>query len=270
MSTRFPAVSTLTTVAALLAATASASAQPDRSRTGPRSPAADARYQIRVMESVLESAVQHGAQMLTAELRQVSPEMILFASPARARGFRLEGYGAFFSVDVPAVRRSLVWSIRTLGPARDDLGRAMATLKQIVEAQADARSRSELERALRLVELQVGPLPASARRTGDQATGPVAVATDLVESDPNQAYEAEVKQALIDAMIDYGPPLNIGADEWLTIAARDDTSSDRLLPGEVTDTVTVMLRVRGADLGQFRQGRLTRDEMRQRVEVKEF
>ena len=98
----------------------------------------------------------------------------------------------------------------------------------------------------------------------------MAVAAERAAPDPNEAYEAEVKQALIDAMVDYGPPLDIGADEWLTVAARDDTSSDRLLPGEVSETVTVILRIRGADLGQFRSGRLTRDEVRQRVEVKEF
>jgi hypothetical protein len=230
--------------------------------------AAAMRYQIRVMEGVLESAVQHGAQVVTTQIRRLSPDFVAFSGPARARGYRLDGYGTFFSVDVPAVRRSVVWSVRALNQSGLDMGRALESLRRAVETQSDARAKREMEQALRLVELQVGPVPrdegvpgAPAREGGDEVPGPVV-------RDPGEAYEVEVKAALTDAMLDYGPPLGITADEWLTIAARDN--ENRLAGGELADNVTITLRVRGRDLAAFRAGQITRDEARARVEVREF
>lgn len=253
-------------------------ARPASERRVVRERAGEARYQIRVMEGVLERAVQHGAHVVSAEIREVAPDLVFFSGPARARGFQLEGYGVFFSVDVPAVRRSLVWSFRTLNPDGRQVEQAMASLRRAVEQfQADPRTKRELQQALRLVELQVGPLPAGADVEQGQpgaAGRPVeveqAAATSAAKRAviaPDEAYEAEVKQALVDAMLDYGPPLGIASDQWLTVAARGD--QDRTLPGELGDEVTIVLRVRGGDLQAFRAGRLGRDEARQRVEVRE-
>lgn len=232
-------------------------------------------YQIRMMEGVLERAVQHGAQVVSAEVRQFSPDLLLFSGPARARGYRLENYGVFFSVDVPAVRRSLVWSFRTLAGTRVEMVRALDSLRRAVESQPDAQAKEELERALKLVELQIGPVAPEPDGTPREAAPTVirvpegrgvVVMPDTI-TDPGAVYEREVKLALTDAMLDYGPPLDIGADEWLTIAARDD---EHALGGDVAETVTVVLRIRGSDLAAFRAGRLSRDDVRQRVDVKEF
>jgi len=46
--------------------------------------------------------------------------------------------------------------------------------------------------------------------------------SDPILADPDEAYRAEVKQALKEAMLDYGGPLGIRPQEWLTIAARRD------------------------------------------------
>jgi hypothetical protein len=231
--------------------------------------AAAMRYQIRVMEGVLESAVQHGAQVVTAQIRRVSPDFVAFSGPARARGYRLDGYGTFFSVDVPAVRRSVIWSVRTLNQSGLDMSRALESLRRAVETQSDARAKREMEQALRLVELQVGPAArdedapgaASPREGAGEGAG-------AAVRDPGEAYESEVKSALTDAMLDYGPPLGIAADDWLTVAARDN--DDRLAGGELSDTVTITLQLRGRDLVAFRAGQITRDEARTRVEVREF
>jgi hypothetical protein len=227
-------------------------------------------YQIRTMEGVLERAVQHGAQVVSAEVRQVSPDLLLFSGPARARGYRLENYGVFFSVDVPAVRRSLVWSVRTLAGTRMETMRALDSLRRAVATQPEGQARAEFERALKLVELQVGPvLPESGTAPGEPARTVVRLPGGAEPiADPGAAYEREVSLALTDAMLDYGPPLEIGDDEWLTVAARD--AEDRSLGGDVFETVTVVLRIKGGDLTAFRAGRLSRDEARQRVDVKEF
>lgn len=232
------------------------------------------KYQIRVMEGVLESAVQHGAQSLHSQMRTLSPELVFFSGPARARGYRIDGYGIFFSVDVPALRRSLAWSFRQLQQDNVELGRALQQLRRYVQAQGDARAKSELEQALRLVELQVGPMsPEAAARPAGTGTD-VAADRAVVEARPtlidapDVAYTNEVKRALVDAMLDYGPTLALGGDEWLTIAARDN--EDTLVPGDMTETVTITLRVSGGDLARFKAERLTREEVRQRVEVRQF
>ena len=71
-------------------------------------------------------------------------------------------------------------------------------------------------------------------------------------------------------MFDHSGPMNVGAAEWLTIGARDDLDP-RVLTGDPNDVPrTMIIRVRGADLVAFREGRLSRDEAVQRVEVTDF
>src|SRR3972149_419513 len=59
------------------------------------------RYPIGMMERVLESAVEHGATVTRDRLQALIPAEMLLSENARARGFRLEGYGVFFDVIVP-------------------------------------------------------------------------------------------------------------------------------------------------------------------------
>ena len=87
--------------------------------------------------------------------------------------------------------------------------------------------------------------------------------------DPNAAYEREVVNALIDAMLTHSASIQIGADEWLTVAAHDNEQRTRLA-GAPYDLLTIVLRVRGSDLSALRGGRITLDEARKRVEVREF
>jgi hypothetical protein len=254
-----------------------------------------ARYNIFTMEAVLERAVEHGAVQLRRQVRRVMPDMLLLSGAAEARGFKLEGYGVFFDVEVPALRESVAWQLRTM---IDENGVALTTalqqLKAFVQAQSiqDARAKQSLEQALKRLELVVGPVqptpPASPSPPGPPAPGTVIAATadppsprpqtppppppvdtTLLE-DPNQSYEREVKDALIDAMLDYSGPLGIGPDEWLTIAARDNEHRDRFSPGDPFDTITIVLRIKGSDLAAFRADRITKDEARKKVEVSEF
>jgi hypothetical protein len=88
--------------------------------------------------------------------------------------------------------------------------------------------------------------------------------------DPEAQYTLEVKSALIDAMIENSQPLAIGPDEWLTVAARDNVQVDPLVRGDRAEFSTIIFRVRGSDLGAFRAGRITIDEVRKKVEVREY
>ena len=73
------------------------------------------RQKISLMESVLESAVANGADSLLREVRSVlPPDALMLTGAPQARGFRLEGYGLFFDVEVPAFRRTMAWTLRTM------------------------------------------------------------------------------------------------------------------------------------------------------------
>ena len=89
--------------------------------------------------------------------------------------------------------------------------------------------------------------------------------------DTNKLYTDEVQRALIDAMIDFSAPMTIGNEEWLTVAARDNERRDTLAPQDpYEEVVTVLLRIRGSDLQEYRAGRIDKVEARKRVRVGEF
>jgi hypothetical protein len=83
--------------------------------------------------------------------------------------------------------------------------------------------------------------------------------------DANALYTEAVQQKLIDAMINLR--IDLLPDEWLTVAARDGAGP---LPGEIYESITMVLRVKGSDLADFLAGRTTREALRAKVEVREF
>ena len=77
-----------------------------------------------------------------------------------------------------------------------------------------------------------------------------------------------MKRALIDAMLDYGVPMELRPDEWLTVAAR--SGEGPMISGQIDDAMTILLRVKGSDLAAFAADRGKREEVRKRVEVRVF
>jgi len=285
-------------VAAIGGGTAFAQVPPDQQRlpgpptSAPENPQRlrEARYQIGQMERVLEGAVEHGASEIRDRLAAVVPTDMLLSDNARARGFRLDGYGVFFDVEVPSLAGTLMWSFRTLDQNSLGLDAALATLRSYVQ-QAGANDVN-LQQALKRVELQVAPMrtvltapaaasgssdPAAAQHGPDTVTAasinpvpaPAPIATDPIFDNPDEAYRTQIRDALIDAMLEHSRGLGLGPDEWLTVAARR-TDERTGIAAIDTEARTVVLRVRGADLTAFLGGQLTRDEARNRIEVRIF
>jgi hypothetical protein len=246
-----------------------------------------ARQKISLMESVLESAVANGADSLMRAVRAVMPpDALMLTGAPSARGFLLQGYGLFFDVEVPAFRRTIAWTLRQMV---DDNGLGAATavnqLKAYIATVQDPRQRAALDRALRRLELQVGPVgpvqqdaaarpgatTVSTQTVGLPAPAPAQPQVDpAVFDDPNAAYTREVSVAIIDAMIENSGPLPVGDSEWLTVAARDNIRPDRLVPGDTSNISSIVFRIKGSDLAAFRAGRMTLEEARTHVEVKQF
>src|SRR5262245_54727727 len=242
------------------------------------------RQKTSLMESVLESAVANGADSLMRAVRAVMPPdaLILTGAPS-ARGFRLDGYGLFFDVEVPAFRPTMAWTLRQMV---DDSGlgapAAVNQLKAYIATVQDPRQRTLLARALRRLELQVGPVgpvqqDAAARGAttiSTQSVTPPAPTQPQVDpaviADPNAAYTREVSVAIIDAMIENSGSLPVGENEWLTVAARDNIRPDRLVPGDTSNISSIVFRIKGSDLAAFRAGRMTLEEARKHVEVTQF
>src|ERR1700676_350630 len=123
-----------------------------------------ARYEIAQMERVLEGAVEHGVANIRDRLQAVGPTELLISDNARARGFRLDGYGVFFDVVVPSLDTTVLWSIRTLDQNLLGLQSALQELDAHIKQSGDVN----LEQALRRIELQVDPLLVA--RSGTSAT----------------------------------------------------------------------------------------------------
>jgi hypothetical protein len=259
-------------------------------------PAVDSRRDdIRVMESVLMNALQKGAQDLARQMQVSAPGSLFVTGAGRARGFVLDGYGIFFDVDVPGMRQSVVWSAQMLQQAQE-----RENLRQFIErSRPNSPERQLAEMTLRRLDnrtqgqggggpatsavTQPPPGAVAATNVTDPPTvpapnsgAPTSAANAAVAPlpapgasvDPNELYTDAVKTALIDAMLKYSAFLKIGADEWLTVAARD--SDGPLMPGQIDDSSTIMLRIKGSDLSAFQAGKLTREEVLKRVDVKEF
>src|SRR5436190_15180801 len=215
------------------------------------------RQKISMMESVLESAVANGADSLMRAVRVVMPpDALMMTGAPSARGFRLEGYGVFFDVEVPTFRPTMAFTLRQMVD-ENGLGAAAAVnqLKAYIATVQDPRQRATLDGALRRLELQVGPVGpvpqgAAARTVGastvtaQTTVAPVAappVDPQVIE-DPNAAYTREVSTAIVDAMIENSGPLPIAENEWLTVAARDNIRPDRLGPGDPSNISRVVFR----------------------------
>jgi hypothetical protein len=241
------------------------------------------------MEGILETAVQKGARAITREWQAIAPSMMLMGGAARARGFRLQGYGVFFDVEVPALRQSMFWSMSVLNLNRDNAGISgmLQSLRELARTVADPAARRQIEQEVKRIELQMGP---AAKPSGPGA--PVVVAPQTVDTpksaaggmpaagsvdprrevdarDPSDAYTTEVQNALIDAILEYSNTLSLGPDEWLTVAARDNEDR-RLGTFDPYELVTIQIRIKGSDLLALRTGKITREEARKRVEIHEF
>ena len=243
-----------------------------------------ARYEIAQMERVLEGAVEHGVANIRDRLQALGPTELLISDNARARGFRLDGYGVFFDVVVPSLDTTVLWSIRTLDQNLLGLQSALKELETHVKQSGDVN----LEQGLRRIELQVDPLlvarsatsvagattvGSAARKVNDSVTAATAdvpqQAADSILANPNDVYRTEVTQALKDALLDHSSSLGIEPSEWLTLAARRNDDRPRLAPAD-TDAQTFFIRLKGSDLAAFLARQITREEALQRIEVRVF
>jgi len=233
------------------------------------------RNQILVMEGVLVQAVRLGAQEVSSTMEKFEPAGVtaLTGTP-RARGFVLDGYGIFFDVEIPNLNQGLVWSMLTMQRDRQ-MGRELDLLRSAIEGMPEGPNRQQAQQALQQVRRTVGPPPPiqgvidpvpSGQISPAVVQGQVSAATVATPTpDPDALYTEAVKSSLIDAMLDHSLQMNLGSDEWLTVAAR--ASDGPLSPNGLSDSVTIILRVKGSDLSIYHSDKTKRDEILEKVRV---
>lgn len=234
-----------------------------------------ARQEVFVMEGILDGAVGYASQALARNVAQGPIQDMLLAGVTRTRGFRLDGYGVFFDVEFPVVRESvsrMMWNVQSTPEAAQAISTALQSLSHDLDAmaqQGDPRARQQLQQRMKAFETQIQPYLVTAGKRSDRVTVTGAPVSAYVD-DIQDAYAQEIRQSLTEAILDHGAPLNVGLDEWLTVAAR--ASQGRMLvPGDSNAPGgTLILRIKGGDLKAVREGRLSKDEARKRVEVKQY
>ena len=252
-----------------------------------QSPASDAdriraRQVITTMEGILANAITNGAQMVMAQVRTVMPmDRPRLSGTPRVNGVRLENYGVLFNVQVPGLLLPIMWDMRQV--VQENQNRQLATELERARASlavAQGLEREIIERRILFLEQQLGMVnvrgDAGGRTVSAQSLPIVPVGGQQqqpvdprVIEDPQDAYTREVKAALIDAMLQNSQAFSIGADEWMTIVARDAAESNPLFPGDSIDISTWVMRVKGSVLASLRSGAITLEEARKQVEVRE-
>jgi hypothetical protein len=243
-----------------------------------------ARQKISVIEGMLERAVQNGANNFSRQIQAAAPNaegMAMLMGAPLVRGFPIEGTGVFFDVQMPSLQLSMVWPLRYTQGADPATIATLADLRRTLETVGDPQTRVQMERAVRQLEQQLNGGVTRNRRPGATSvanavtsqtsapTPPVSPADMGILDEPAEAWRTEVRNTLIDAMIEMPPSVTVRAEEYIIVAARGVLSSDRLV-ADAGDARTMELKLKGSDLMAFRAGTITSEEARKRVVFREY
>jgi hypothetical protein len=188
------------------------------------------RDNISSLEGLFATAVANGA----GRIQRANPGVTLTATGnPRARGFVLDGYGYFFDIEIPELNGSVELTMQLL--------------------------QREIQR--RLDEQSGGP-----RRTSQGAQAQGLSAQD--DADPGAAYREAVLSSVSATMLDFTRNLNIQPNEWLVVGLRGSELPN--LQAGIRDSRTVVLRIKGSDLGDYLASRISKDEALKRIDKREF
>jgi len=208
----------------------------------------DEAYKRSVMqfEMALRGAVQAGGQRLAERAKQIMPVVDLVSDPAIIRGIPVPG-GVIFDVQAPDIQSTLLAMdvmVNLRSPTRQPVGPTrVVAAGGVVDPDP------------------MGPNPAAPR--------PMTPGTPEGSAgfDPNASYSAFVREAVIDAMLDSSGVLKLQDQEYLTVSA---SGADRPYTNSLLRERKLILSILGADLAAYRQGRITRDQAKARIQEERF
>jgi hypothetical protein len=239
------------------------------------------RQDLATMEGVLQRAIVSGAENVMAQMRRVVPDRPRLA-PAHVSGFRLDGHGLVFHVQVPQLTLPILYFVNLREMQERNMWMQMQQLRTQVSGMPAGPERTEREQQLAQIAEQLAlgnlrPTAPTRGQVGAQSLVPpvpvgvtqsVAIEPSAVD-DPYAAYTREVKAALVDALLKNGQAFSIRPDESLTIVARDGEPSNPQIPGDSIDSSIWVMSVKGSVLSAFQKQTITLEEARRLVEVTE-
>jgi hypothetical protein len=203
--------------------------------------------QVQTFEMVLRNAVQTGGQNFARWASQISPDIAsLSFAPGESpvvSGIADHQLGLYvFQVQVPGV--SLL---------------SVQTMNMIMSGRQFPAPRPSGSQPVNNPRVTPGGIV-----TADPNDAPVEARPDFLRE-----YASQVRDALIDAIIDNSVALPITANETLLVYAGgiDPVVADSLLR---SPSRKLVLKAKGGDLLSLRQGVITRDEAKRRVLIGSF
>jgi hypothetical protein len=242
-----------------------ASAQPSPNA---RPPVPELRKEISFMEGILERAVVEGIRGAQAEMPELMSGPWMMASPPRARGFKVDGYGVFFDVEVPGLPASITWSLEVVNRTNDAaIARELDRLRLLIGTVSDPKVQAQLATAVNDLQQHVPGAAALSDPSMRMVNGKVQSAAPMrtpPPPSPNEVYTRQVKNALVAVMLQQGVNVEIGPDDWFTVAACDSQGSARINPGE-PELMTLYLSIKGKDLAALKARQITAEEAAKRI-----
>lgn len=231
------------TTLVLVVSAAAVGAQQARAGQSAEAQLLQRRFQLQLLEGVIENAVRQGATEVALRAQMSLPVGALFMGPAKAKGFPLDGYGLVFHIEIPIILESTV------------------LLSQLSMPEPPG-SRTVSGR---------GAGAGTTRAAGVAPDDPVTrspIIGDEFLSDPNAFYRTAVRDKLVDVMLDHSRSLSVADAEVLSLVAR---SADSPGPSSLQDdSRTLILTIKGEVLTLFHTGKITRDEAKKRIVESQF
>lgn len=214
------------------------------------------RTQIMTFEDALRRAIEIAGEDLSTQVQQQlkTPVPIQFgfipAVPV-VRGWPLESFGYHFDVQVP-----------------DVAGNSILVWRMWEDSRPGARMPDGRPPEGRPVASGGGIVKDDPMTGGGTAGRPGAASPAGSDFDPIAVYRANVRAALIDAIINNPGVLSLRDTDVVAVSAATVRQSPAYRLSSRSTRLT--LYIRGADLMALRDGRLTRDQVKQRITEKAF
>jgi hypothetical protein len=199
---------------------------------------------------VLRSAVDRGGQNFAKRASQVVPVVVSPGDAPVVSGVVVRELNVYvFEVQVPGIwQTSLVLSMLR--------GAQGTPPPQPVQPQQP-------------VQPVASPGPGGGRVSASTVEPDPMTSAAVGNFDPNREYSYEVRDALIESVLDNAGVLPLGPSDSLVIIAG---GNDPVVPNAFYRPTSrkLVLSIKGSDLLDFRQGRLTREEAKRRVKESHF
>ena len=211
-----------------------------RQQQGPATEA-DVKRMVQSFENVLRGAIQTAGNQFANRAKAVEPNVTLaFDADPYASGVIVPGVGPIFEVQVPGILPSQldlmrIWQARKSGPEMTTPVKPVSTS------------------------------PSENKVTAAGLPNADPMAPSAVPFEPTREYTTNVRDALINTLLDFGTTLPLVAGERVTIIARDMPQPVQRGALTASESRQLILTIKVDDLIALRGQKITREEAKQKI-----